>query len=326
MSWLVVPSHGLRAKHVAPTLRLENGILFCGERRVDVDAIDGFYERYSIWTSRMWLEIGGAQWTIPMDSQYGEIRAWLRGTFPELPFRSDWMDGRFPTYSMGLPEAWSTSLITVLSSAVVLATTVYWGLSTGAYLLLAWFWILGQTRRRLVIQNTGIAAGPPWMPLVAWHRVERVSYSVGRTRAFIRYRSKHGGGECVVPLRLIPAIRGRLWRLGGLRLKESNATKTDRYLQWTGASWGVPWILLLSASTLVWMFNEPWKWLTLMVIAAVVLGLIGASVRARALGWAGGGVLWLTALYGVLLVLLSLFLGGWIQMTESMIRVLDFLN
>ena len=236
------------------------------------------------------------------------------------------MDGRFPTCSMGIPEGWSTLFVTCTAFFILMITTLLAGLGIGVYLLVAWFWVLGQVRRRLVVQKSGVFVGPPWTPLTPWHRIERVTYSVKGARAFVRFRSDRVGGECVVPTVLIPAIRGRLWRLGGIKLKEAEATSTDRYLQWASASWVLTWLILLSASTTVWFFDEPWSWLTLLVVLAVVVGLIGASIRARALGWGGGGVLWLTALYGVLLVLISLILGGWIQPTESMIRTFNLFN
>ena len=213
----------------------------------------------------------------------------------ELPFHSDWMDGRFPTYSIGIPEMWFTVLVVGVGFVVVMSVTVVSGLAEGLFLLAAWFWLFCQSRHRLVIQRVGIAAGIPWGPLVPWHKLQSVSFSVRGTRAYVRYRSDYGGGECVVPTGLIPAIRGRLWRLGGIELKRVEATVSDRYLQWVGISWSTPWFVLLGASTTVWVTSEPWTWLTILVIISVILGLVGSSVRSRALGWRGGGILWLIA-------------------------------
>jgi hypothetical protein len=42
------------------------------------------------------------------------------------------------------------------------------------------------------------------------------------------------------------------------------------------------------------------------LLVALALGLLGASVEARATGWGAGGVAWLTVLYALVLALLTL--------------------
>ena len=293
--------------------RIDGEELIWGENRIALNEVRGFYETISPWTSRGALRVIGPEWVIPIVEGYGEDRKWLRETLPSVPFESDWMDGRFPVRALGLPPAWA-SLVAV-SVAAILAASVGWvvGGAGAMLMILAWAWPFGHVRSQVVIQTQGVRFGPPWAALTPWHQVQRVYVKAGQSASRIRMQSSRGGGSCVVPSVLLPAIRARLWRLGGLQLESSDDKISARYARWSAPSWGLPWGILLGCSVAVWFANEPWHVLTVGVICSAALGLLGAAVRARAHGWPAGGALWMVALYALGLVTLSLALGGWLS-------------
>ena len=293
--------------------RVDGEYLCWGEQRVLMREVHGFYESISPWTSRGLLRVVGPGWTLPIGDGYGTNRKWLRKTFPSVPFESDWMDGRFPVKVMGLPPAWAS--LAALLVVITLAFSVGWVIGGAGVLLviLAWVWPFGHVRSQVVIQTDGVRFGPPWIGLTPWHQVECVIVEVGSKASGIRMRSKQGGASCVVPTVLLPAIRARLWRLGGLNLESNGDAISARYLRWSGPSWGLPWGILLGVSFGVWFAEEPWHILTVGVICSAAVGLLGAAVRARAHGWSTGGAFWMVALYALGLVVLSLAMSGWLN-------------
>lgn len=295
-----------------PSFRIENERLYWGDAHVRCSNVTGFHERMGPWSAKVWLEIKGVNWKVPIGEGYGENRKWLRQRFPQLPFDSDWMDGRFQGMTLGLPPLLSFSVTVLLTLFVLMGVGALLGYDGALLFGLASVWPLGHIRSQLVVQKEGMRAGPSWRALIPWHQCEKVSMTIGSTSAIVYVKGVHSGGSCVIPKVLIPAVRARLWRLGGLSLSEESDYISERYLRWAGPSWGLPWGVLLGVGLAVWFTNYPWTLLTIGVIFSTALGLLGAAVRSRAFGWAGGGVFWLVILYALGLTTLSLVLGEWI--------------
>jgi hypothetical protein len=202
----------------------------------------------------------------------------------------------------------------VFITGMALAVGLALGIEAALLLVLAAVWPFGHLRSQLVVQKRGVKAGAAWTWLVAWHEIEAVRVSRGRMTTTIGIRAKHGGDQSTIPSALLPAVRARVWRLGGLEVEDVKNQLDDRYLRWLQPARGIPWGILLVSAIGVWVHESPWTLLTLGIMVAAATALLGAAVQARATGWGGGGVLALVALYGLGLFALSMGMGGWVAL------------
>lgn len=286
------------------------------ERRVPLAEVTGFVERFSPWTGRAWLVVLGPGWEIPLDAGYGPVRRALREALPDRPFDADWADGRFPPAPLGLPSglvfAGAALVVLSLSMAVVLRL----GLGPGVGVILAGLWPLGRLRVAVAVRREGLRVGPPWAPVIPWHEVGGVCVQRAGRSARVWLRGSRVAGRARVPAVLLPALRARLRRLGGMELEESVPTLDDRYAAALGPVTGIPWGLLVATAVgLVVLPNHAWTVLTAGVLASLGTAMLAAAVEARATGWGAGAVLYGTAMYALVLVAVALGSSGLFEAT-----------
>ena len=280
-------------------------------RSASVGDVTALVERYDRWTGRAFLHVEGPGWRVPLGPGYGPLRARLREWFPDVPYASDWMDGRFPAMPAGLPGDLAFALAILLSAG--LATLVAWQIGWVGGLAVAGLsaWPLGRLRDAWVVRAEGVRAGPPWAPVVPWYEIEEiVVVEVGR-RAWLWTRGPGGGQAASVPRALLPALRARVRRLGGLDLMPGHENLDDRYWRWRAPAIGIPWGIGLGAAAMAWFTPIPWTILCAGALAMAGTGLLGLLVVFRSEGWGFGGVIMATVLYGLVLLCLSLGAGGW---------------
>ncbi len=249
----------------------------------------GFVERYDPWTGRAWLDVQGPEPTrIAIDERYAEVRSDLRGRFPDRPFTSEWAAGRFPGAPYGLPlypvllGAW------VAATAACVAGAAAGGPLGAAACALAAAWPLVRLLDGVGIHERGLRIGPAWAPLVPWHDVLAVGLDLGSRGARVWARTRAGAGSAWVPPALVPAVRARVRRLGGLALEEGSGGLDQRYAGWRAAATGAPWGLLLGVATAAWVTPWPWGVLGAGLVGVAGLALLGAAIEARATGWGTG--------------------------------------
>ena len=175
-------------------LSLQDGTLQWGAQSAPVDQIQGFAERYGPWTGRAWLEVRGPGWRIPFDSAYARRRRDLRRWFPDRPFASDWMDGRFPSapvlgpaggrHSRARSSSLSASQQRSPHSSAGSRACSWWRSPCGP---------LGRLRDRLHVSKGGLRAGPAWSTQVDWFDVKEVRVHRGPRRSW-GLRARRGGG------------------------------------------------------------------------------------------------------------------------------------
>lgn len=280
-------------------------------RTARLDDVEHLAERYDRWTGRAFLHVQGPDWRIPLAPGYGRIRADLRRWLPDVPFTSDWMDGRFPGAPGLLPPDLSLALAVV--GVAVVAGAVSWQLGWWAGLAVALLaaWPIGRLRDAWVVRPEGLRGGPPWARVVPWYDIDHVQVvEVGR-RAWLWTRGPGGGQAAWVPRALVPAVRARVRRLGGLDLLEGEEDLDDRYLRWREPAVGVPWGIAAGCAVAAWWTPEPWTVLAAGALAMAGTGLLGLMVVFRSEGWGFGSVVVGTLLYAVVLLAVSLALGGW---------------
>jgi len=282
-----------------------------GGAEARIGSVTALVERYDSWTGRAFLHVQGPGWRVPLRPGYGATRASLRRWLPDVPFASDWMDGRFPSIPVGLPG--DLVLATVGVAVAVAALTAGWQLGwpfgLGVALLAAW--PLGRLRDGWVVRAEGVRAGPPWAPVVPWYEIESIHVVEGRRRAFLWTRGPGGGQAAAIPRALLPALRARVRRLGGLEILAGDADLDDRYWRWRAPAVGIPWGIGLGALLVAFATPIPWTILCAGALAMASTGLLGLVVVFRAEGWGFGGVLMGTILYGVVLATIGLGMAGW---------------
>jgi hypothetical protein len=280
---------------------VEGGLVHAGRRVDDLD-VRGFHERFDPWRARVWLEVAGPGWSVPIDEGYADLRRSLRTRFRDRPYTADWSrEGAFPALVLGgAPAPWF-----VAACVVVLATVVAAGVGLGPWAgviaALAWAWPLGRVRPAIVVSPTGLRLGPAWVAEVPWHEIEAVRVTVSGRAVRLRAVTPHGVAHARVPRATWPACRARLRRLGGLVPEEVEVDTDERYAAWRAWAVGLPWGVL--AGVLIGGALAPspflvWAWGGL---AAAGLGFVGAAVEARLQGWRAGGIVWMTAAYALLL-------------------------
>lgn len=291
-------------------LRVTDGRLQWEGRSAPADDVTGFDERVSPWTGRGSLRIQGLGWEIPIDEHYGGVRAALREEFSELPFRSGWSDGRFPAAPFGLPEGLATVLGLVLAAGVVGMSGWRLGAEAAVAAALLTAWPVLRLRDRLVLRDAGLAAGPAWAALRPWHEVRAVRIDAGARRTRVQVLSRQGVHYATIPTLVLPALRARLWRQGGLPLAPVVGDLDDRYRGWQRPAAAVPWGVCLATIAIALVAPAPWRVLTAGLVAMLGLALLGAAVQSRATGWGAGAVLWLTGLYAVVMLAIGLGVLG----------------
>jgi hypothetical protein len=277
-----------------------------GGRVVPLGQIRGFVEHYNRWTGRAWVEVRGPGWGVPIAPGWGELRSALRSALPDRPFASEWEDGRFPAAPGGMPVE------PVFATAVALAATaavgVGWSLGPGAGACVAFAasWPISRLRDAIVVGASGLRAGPIWAPSIPWEDVREVSFERGSRSATVWARTERGVVCAGVPSVLIPALRARIRRLGGLSLAEGPPDVAAIYERWRAPADGIPWGILVGTLLASWGSGEPWTVLRQGLIVAAATAALGQSVEARATGWGFGAVGWLTVLYAGFLAILAL--------------------
>lgn len=269
----------------------------------------GFHERFDGLTGRAWLEIVGPGWIVPMDASYGAVRKAIRVAFPKLPFTSDWSDGRFPRAPLGLPPDLVFSAAVALTVGIAMAFTVALGPLAGIAAAVSLGWPVSRLRDGVAIRKEGLRLGPPWASEVPWHEVEAVHLLQRRRYLEVYAQTKAGGASVAIPAVLAPAVRARLWRLGGIAPTSVDPIDA-RYQIWRAPAAGLPWGILAAALVAPWFTSSPWTTLAAGLLAASATALLGAAVEARATNWGTGAVLYGTGVYAVVLAALALQLGG----------------
>jgi len=300
------------AGRVSPQVEITAASVRVGSRTVPLAEVRSLRERYGRWSGRAWLALGPVGARVPFGPSYGAHRARLRALIGDRRFESDWMDGRFPGLPGGLPPDLALALATGLFALIALAAASTFGAVVGLGIALLAAWPLGRLRDGWVVRPEGIRGGPPWAALVPWYDVASIHVRIGRRRALIWTRGRGGGHSASLPLVLLPALRARVRRLGGLDLIEGEPGLDDRYLRWRAPALGMPWGL--GAGTLLAApFTEtPWTFVVAGAAAMAATALLGAMVTLRAGGWGSGGVLAGTLLYALFLAIAAVVGAGWI--------------
>jgi hypothetical protein len=276
-----------------------------GERTAPAAAIEGFREHFNTLTGRAWLAVEGPDWRIPIDAGYGVIRADLRRWFPDRPFTADWSDGRFPAARFGVPcdLLFGLGLASTLAASMALSWAV--GPGAGAVSIAAALWPLIRLRDSVVVRDEGIRTGPIWAPMIPWHDVIGVAFVPGRRAAEVWVDSDRGSGVATIPLALLPALRGRIRRLGRLDLADDADAVDARYRHWQAPAAGIPWGVLFGTVIAAFLAENPWVVLNAGLLTMAGLAMLAAAIEARATGWGAGGVFWFTGVYATVLLALA---------------------
>lgn len=298
------PAEGLVVD--GPTLRW-------GDREAALDEVLGFHERYRPWRGDAVLKVAGPGWVVPWTADHGARRRALRDALPEAPFTSDWGEGgAFPTLVLGRAPGPATALAAATAVALAAVAGAWGGPALGLLTAVAWWLPYGALRGGLSITEDGLGAGPPWAPRVAWFDVEGVGWEpAGRGAVRLVVRGPAGRRVAVLPEALLPVVRGRVRRLGGLDVVPTQTgpgrSSDLRYVDARAWAHGLPWGALAGVVVGSALAPDPWVVLRVGLPLAGAAGLVGAAVEARAAGWGEGGVLWLSLAWG--LVLLGVFSG-----------------
>ncbi len=289
-------------------MQYDGETLVWGERTASRDAVEGFHEHFNTLTGRAWMTVEGPGWTVPIDEEYGAIRADLRRWFSDRPFTADWSDGRFPSAYFGLPADLVFGVVLIATLAASMALTWVMGTLAGAAVIAGALWPLTRLRDCVVVREEGIRTGPVWSATVPWHAVIGVTHSSGLRSARVWIDSDRGSGVAAIPRSLVPALRGRIRRLGGIELADGADPVDTRYGRWQAPAAGIPWGVLFGTVIAAFFAESPWLVLNAGLLTMAALAMLAAAVEARATGWGAGGVFWFTGVYAT--VLLALAVGA----------------
>lgn len=305
-------------------LGLSDAGLTRGDASVDDAGVLGFHEHFDPWRARVWLEVAGPGWRVPVDlpsdrrgdaarapsDGYRDLRRALRTRYGDRPFTADWTaSGRFDALVLGLPPAPAMLVAVVLVVAVVTLTGIVAGPAVAVASVGGWVWGVGRLRAAVVVRPDGVIVGPAWTPLTPWHEVGRITVTEGRRGVRLRVWTDDGLLVATVPAALWPACRARLRRLGGLVPEVADVDTAERYLRWRALAAGGPWGVLAGALLAGAASGAPFVVWTYGGLAAAAAGFVGAAVEAWLTGWRNGGVFWMTAAWAVVLV--GLTLAAW---------------
>jgi hypothetical protein len=273
------------------------------------EAVLGFRERYGRWSGRAWVEVVGPGWTLPLDAGWAPLRSALRSAYPDRPFVSDWRSGWFPGMVWGGPVDRVTAFAAPLALAcagAAAAQTPALGLAAGALAL----WALARLRDRVGVFRGGVRVGPVWAPLVDWTEVRAVRAVRQGAQARVTVDAAGGSASACIPAALVPALRARVLRLGGVVVLDGGGDPLDdAYRRVQAAAAVAPWGLLAGATAVAPFTDQPaWTW-TNALLASSGAALLGQAVEARATGWGLGGVFWMTLLHGLVLAALAVGLS-----------------
>ena len=285
-------------------LRVVSGVLWHDDRPVAPEGVHGFEEHFEGSSGRLLLRVRGADIEHVAGPGYGALRRDLRRGFPDRPFVSAWSDGGFPAGRFGR-RRWIVVVLGMISAGVVAAVAwvaPWWGGALG--LLLGWG--LVQLVPRVRVHRRGMAVGAPWSPVVPWHDVRDVCFEEVEGVARVAVGSTRGWAEGEIPSVLLPALRGRVRRLGGVALQPMPEGIERGYQRWRAAGWGGAWGLGLGAGAAVLASPLPWGLVPHAAWLTVVGALLGLAVETRASGWGTGAALLLSGLYAVVLAWLTL--------------------
>ncbi len=273
---------------------------------VPFSEIRGFVERYDRWTGALWVEVLGPGWRVPIEPGWGALRAELRAALPDRPFSSAWESGRFPPCPLGLPGDAAFALALVATGAGVATAAAMAGPLAAALVGVVAGWPVARMRDAVVVGARGFSAGPPWAPGVRWDRVVSVTAAPRGRVALIWARTQDGLLAAAVPIGLVPAVRARVQRLGGLALQVGEPDLDAGYAAWRAPARGIPWGLALGTVLAAGFAADPAQVIAIGLGAAAATGVLGAAAEARATGWGFGAIGWLTLLYAAFLALVGI--------------------
>lgn len=276
-----------------------------GRAMAETGEVHTLRERYDPWTGRAWLEVRPSLQRFPMGPGYAEVRRALREKWPDRPFDADWADGRFSPSPFGRPVGPVVVLATVGLVALVIGAGAALG-PTGAIAVGALG--IGPVVRLLDavdVSRRGLRVGPPWALVVPWHEVERVGIAQRGRTAELWMVGRRGASTGTIPAVLIPAVRARIRRMGGLDVARGDGGLDVRYARWRAPAAAIPWGVGLATLIGAAGSGTPWAILGLGGLVTLALVLLGAAVEARATGWGTGAIGWLTILYALLLLILG---------------------
>lgn len=277
-----------------------------GDQRVALSAVMGFAERWDPWRGRASVDVLGTSVRIPLGEGYGAVRRTFRAT--GRPFHADWQDGRFPLSTPLLPSPVALGVSGLVLALVVgiLGALAPWAVVPAVGV---GGWSLTRLADRVEVTTRGVRAGPSWAEVIPWADVVAVHARVVGLRAIVVVRSPDRAQQAAIPAVLVPVLRARLWRLGGLRLADGDGGLTATYGLWSAPARGIPWGLAAAGLVAVGM-GAPQSVIVGTFMGSLILALLGEAVAHRASGWNFGGVTAVTLAY--LLLLSGLAVAPWL--------------
>lgn len=278
-------------------LEVRDGTLWNEGAPVPPEQVQGFEERFDPWSGEVRLRVRGLGADVGADEGYGALRASLRRAFGDRPFVATWSDGVFPHGWFG-SRAVVGAGVAVLGLVAVAVLGAHWPpVGVGAGALLAWAALRMVARVR--VTRAGVAAGPAWAPRVPWHAVTAAHVAVEGGVARVAIAHRDGWCEGEVPEAVLPALRARVRRLGGLELVAMPGAVELGYQRWREPAWGAAWGFGLGALAAVAASPAPWELLPLALGMATAGALLGVAVAWRASGWGAGAAFLLSLLYAL---------------------------
>ena len=263
---------------------------------IPVQSIEGFHEWYSSLTGRAGVHVQGTRFGFLVDEDYAHRRAWLRRELSEVPWCSDWEKGWLESSPMGLPSLPVLALAYGGITALIVACAVaqFGDLVLLSAVLGAWF--VGRLRACVAILPTGIRVGPIWDREFGWHEVKACGLDQDGLGVQLWIMTDTGKRSASVPPVLIPVVRARLKRLGGLCFSEETVELDRWYVGLRTPMSALPWGLLVATVILALGAEEAWFVVALGLVATLGAALVAAAVEARASGWGAGSIVWLAVL------------------------------
>ena len=107
-------------------------------------------------------------------------------------------------------------------------------------------WLVARWLDGVEVTARGVRVGPPWALIVPWHAVRGLGFVRVNRAVEVWVATDRGVATTgTVPPVLVPAVRARIRRLGGLALTEGTGGPGGvldlRYARWQPAAAGIPW-------------------------------------------------------------------------------------